>query len=102
MTSPILLRVCDSCTYYNPDTNSCVAFPDGIPLLSEDTHFEVLPGQVGEVIYDLDMSQYDAFDIYRRIHPNIRFPLILTYDIPEEGENFERVDAQLDEDEEEE
>jgi hypothetical protein len=83
------------------ETNTCKAFPEGIPLRSEDTHFEVLPGQEGETIYDLDMSQYDAFDIYRRIHPGVRFPLILTYDIPEPDENFERVDAELEEEDEE-
>lgn len=94
MTS-LLLRLCDSCVFYNEGENTCKAFPDGIPLKSEDTHFEVLPTQEGETIYELDMKQYDAFDIYRRIHPSIRFPLILTYDIPEEDDNFERVDAAL-------
>lgn len=100
MTS-ILLRLCDSCTHYNADENTCVAFPEGIPLKSEDTHFEVLPNQEGETIYDLDMGHYDEFDIYRRIHPGIRFPLILTYDIPEADDNFERVDAELEADDEE-
>lgn len=82
--SPVL-RICDSCIYFNGD-NACKAFPEGIPLRSEDTHFEVLPGQEGDTIYDMDPDRYDYFDMYRRVHPDIRFPIIVTYDIPEEDE----------------
>lgn len=78
------LRICDSCIHFNGE-NACKAFPEGIPLKSEDTHFETLPGQVGGVLYDMDPEKYDLFDMYRRVHPNIRFPVILSYEIPETG-----------------
>lgn len=87
-----ILRICDSCVHFNGE-NSCKAFPEGIPLKSEDTHFEVLPGQVGDALYDMDPEQYDLFEIYRRVHPDVRFPIILTYDVPEEGEGVSQQDV---------
>lgn len=88
-----ILRLCDSCKYYNESDNTCQAFPDGIPLRSVDTHFEVLEGQVGDVIYDMDPDKYDEFDMYRRVHPQVRFPIILTYDTVEEGESIRQEDV---------
>lgn len=82
-----ILKLCDSCVFYTgPDTNTCKAYPEGIPLKSDDTHFDPIEGQVGETVYEMDESKYETFDIYRRIHPGIRFPILLTYDIPEEDE----------------
>lgn len=90
-----ILRLCDSCKFYNPSTGSCKAFPEGIPLKSADSHFEVLPGQVGDTIYDLDPDHYDEFDMYRRIHPEVRFPLILAYDVPEEDQTMTQEDFEV-------
>lgn len=95
----VLLRICDSCIHYNADANVCPAFPEGIPLKSDDTHFETLPGQVGDTIYDMDPDKYDEFEMYRRIHPDIKFPILLTYDIPEEGEVVSQQDVEVEEDE---
>lgn len=79
-----VLRLCDSCVFYNEGNNTCKAFPEGIPLKSMDTHFEVLEGQEGDTIYELDQNKYDEFDMYRRIHPEIRFPIILSYELPDD------------------
>lgn len=96
-----ILRICDSCTFYREADNSCKAFPDGIPLRSSDTHFEVLPGQTGEYIYDMDPSLVEELDAYRIIHPEVRFPIIITYDVPEDGEVLNQEDVPLEEVEEE-
>ena len=90
-----ILRLCDSCIYYNADAGVCKAFPDGIPLKSADPHFEVLLGQVGDTIYDMDPEQYDMFEIYRRVHPQVRFPIILTYDVPDVGEGISQEDVEV-------
>ena len=90
---PQILRLCDSCKFYNESNDSCKAFPEGIPLRSSDPHFEVLDGQVGETIYDMDPQKYDLFEMHRRVQPQIRFPIILTYDIPEQGEGVSQQDV---------
>lgn len=83
MSSP-LLRLCDSCIFYNADRGTCRAFPNGIPLSSEDYHFEVLPNQADdETIYQMDEDKYDLFDMYRRVHPDVKFPVFITYDVPD-------------------
>lgn len=91
-----ILRLCDSCRFYNPDAGTCKAFPEGVPLKSSEGHFEVLPGQVGDTIYDMDPSLYDLFEMYRRVHPEVRFPLIITYDVPESADEvFEQQDVEV-------
>lgn len=96
-----IIRLCDSCRFYNEANNTCKAFPEGIPLRSQDTHFEVLDGQSGDHIYDMDPDLYDEFDAYRRVHPEVRFPIILTYDVPDDGEDFKQEDVPLEEIEDE-
>lgn len=93
-----ILRICDSCVFYNSDLGTCKAFPDGIPLKSTDTHFEPIEGQVGTTVYELDQGLYDYFDLYRRIHPEVRFPVIISYEIPEEGDSMVPVQEELEED----
>lgn len=89
-----LLRLCNSCKYYNEELNSCKAFPDGIELDSDEPHFDVLPNQTGETVYDMDPDKYDEFEMYRRVHPEIRFPIIVSYDIPDEGESVTQAEVQ--------
>lgn len=89
-----ILRLCDSCIFYN-DNNTCQSFPNGIPLLSDDVHFEVLPGQVGTNVYEMDSKKYDKFEMYRRIYPEIRFPILLTYDLPEAGDSLQQSDLDV-------
>ena len=91
----LILRLCNSCKFYNEDTNTCKAFPDGIKLKSSDTHFESIPEQVGDTIYEMDLNKYDEFDMYRRIHPEVRFPILLTYDTIEEGESLTQKDLEV-------
>ena len=90
-----ILRLCDSCVFYNDGSNSCKAFPNGISLKSSDPHFDTLPGQVGDTIYEMDLNKYDEFDIYRRIHPEVRFPILLTYDTLDEGEGLVQKDLEV-------
>lgn len=92
-----VLKICDSCVFYTgQDTNTCKAFPEGIPLKSEDTHFDPIEGQVGDTVYEMDDSKYTEFEMYRRIHPGIRFPILITYDLPEEDETLTQRTLEVD------
>ena len=70
-----ILRLCDSCIHFDGDS-SCSAFPKGIPLLSGDSHFEVLPDQQGDIIYEYDENRREWFEMYRRVHPEVKFPIV--------------------------
>lgn len=96
-----IIRLCDSCRFYNESSNTCKAFPEGIPLRSQDTHFEVIEGQVGDHIYDMDKDLYDEFDAFMRVNPGTKMPIFITYDVPEEGEYVEQEDVELEEVEDE-
>ena len=87
-----ILRLCDSCIHFDGDS-SCSAFPKGIPLLSGDSHFEVLPDQQGDIIYEYDEHRREWFEMYRRVHPEVKFPIIVTYDIPDEDEGLLQIDV---------
>lgn len=65
--------VCDSCIHLVPPgddaevsdlVGSCPAFPAGIPILPEEMHQTVLPGQQGDTVYEFDPQQQEARDIY--------------------------------------
>lgn len=79
-----LLRLCDSCQHFIEDAGTCKAFPSGVPLGSEDTHFEPIEGQVGDTVYEMDMRRYDRFEDWRRVHPNIKMPVIVSAEVPDE------------------
>lgn len=89
-----ILRLCNSCVFYNGN-NTCQSFPAGIPLKSDEVHFEIIEGQVGENVYEMDPNKYDEFDTYRRIYPEIRFPILLTYDIPDENEALTQTNLEV-------
>lgn len=89
-----LLRICDSCVFYNPDAGVCKAFPDGVPLTIEEGHFEVREDQEGDTIYDMDPDRYEWWDMYRRTNPALRFPILLTYDLPEKDEVMTQTDVE--------
>ena len=76
--SNLLLRLCDSCIFYNAETSTCKAFPEGVPLTSEETHFEVHPDQEGTTTYILDEGLFDYLDMFKRIHPEVKFPVVLS------------------------
>lgn len=92
-----ILRLCDSCVFYNGN-NTCQSFPNGIPLKSDEVHFDPIEGQVGENVYEMDPKEYDKFEKYRRIYPEIRFPIFLTYDIPEEDEVMQQQSLEVETD----
>ena len=81
-----ILRICDSCVYYDSSSNTCNAFPEVIPLKSDDTHFDPIEGQEGEYTYEMDPNKYDELEMFQRINPQIRFPILLTYDTIDEDE----------------
>lgn len=95
----LILRLCSSCVFYNEETGTCRAFPDGVPLKSGDTHFNVLPGQVGDDIYEMDKAKMNLFEAYQRTHPEIRFPVFISYEVPDvaEGETFTQQDVTVEE-----
>lgn len=92
-----LLRLCDSCRFYNEDDGSCKAFPDGIPISSKDTHFDVRDDQVGDTIYEMDMNRYDRFEDWRRVHPNVKLPVFVTYEVPTEDDPLRPADVEVEE-----
>ena len=92
-----ILRLCNSCKFYDEELANCIAFPKGIPLKSSEHHVEVKAGQVGETIYDMDPEKYDLFEAWRRIHPDKRFPVIIYQDVPEGGDDLVQEDVEVEE-----
>lgn len=90
----MLLRLCDSCSYYTADNGTCVAFPEGTPLRVDEGHFEVREDQVGTAIYDPDPERYEFFDMFRRINPTLKFPILISYEIPDSDEVVDQVETQ--------
>lgn len=78
-----LLRICGSCKYYREDVGTCKAFPDGVPLRSDEGHFDVRSDQVGTTVYSMDPNKQDVYEMFRRVHPEVKVPVVITYDYPD-------------------
>lgn len=89
-TNPIL-RLCDSCLHFDGDS-SCSAFLMEFPCYLE-TATSKSHSQQGDIIYEYDENRKEWFEMYRRVHPEIRTPIIVTYDIPDEDEGLLQIDV---------
>lgn len=63
--------ICDACVHYDEETRTCPAFPDGIPLkpLKDPIlHDEVLPGQVGDTVFQPkdDVHSLTIYDVLKQ------------------------------------
>ena len=92
----MLLRICDSCVFYQEDLGTCQAFPQGVPLRVDEGHFEIRDDQVGDTIYEMDKDKYDRWEMYRRVNPTLKFPILITYEIPDVGDSIESVESEQD------
>ena len=41
----------------------------------------------------MDKDKYDQWEMYRRVNPTLKFPILITYEIPDVGDGIESVES---------